>query len=188
MNKTTAIKSLRKGSFAFARLLTECKTLKGVSQSVTKQTLVVVNAGIEYSKQKDVIAKRASGELPLKEQPLSWGVYTDYPYEIEHKGGLYNRLYIKGRPRVAYFIDGEQATKAEAQKLCRAFDSYEYLVTLASFCESVLTVSSAKKAKALTERFGGVFVKAVKVSKPDCITVKQASLVSLRQKGKELLS
>jgi len=156
--------------------------------TVTKKTVVTVNTGIEYSNQKDVIAKRASGVLPKEPQPLPWGEWSDYPYEIAHKDTVYNRLYIKGVPTVAYFIDGKQVTKVEAQKLCKAFDSYEYKVTLASFAEAVLTVSSAKKAKALTARFGGEFVKVVKVSKPDCITVKQESLVSLVQNGKELLS
>tara|TARA_R110002020_G_scaffold82327_1_gene203722 strand:+ start:268 stop:837 length:570 start_codon:yes stop_codon:yes gene_type:complete len=186
--KLNAIKSLKKSTFASARLLTEPKTLKGVTQHVTKMTLVVVNAGIEYNNQKSVITKRSDGRLPSKPQPLPWGEWYAYPYGIINKETKYLRLYIKGRPRVLYFIDGKRSTKAEAQKLCRAFDSYEYKLTLATVAKSILTVSSAKKAKNIVARFGGKFVKVVKLSKPDAITPKESSLVSLRQKGKELLA
>lgn len=184
--KLTALKNLRKGSFASARIVSIKKTLKGVTEIVTKQTLVTVNTGINYNHQKDVIYKRASGELPAEPQPLPWGVWTDYPYEISHKDTRYLRVYIKGCPRVAYFIDGKQVTKAKAQLICRAFDSYVYVVSLGSFLKAALTVSSAGKAKALVKRFGGEFKKVVKISKPDCITPREESLVSLRQHGKEL--
>lgn len=186
-HKLKALKSLKNGAFASARLLTEPKTLKGVTQHVTKMTLVTVNTGIDYNKQSSVIEKRASGKLPATPQPLPWGEWYDYPYGIINNDTKYLRVYIKGRPRVAYFIDGKRVTKAVAQKLCRAFDSYEYKLTLASFTKAVLTVSSAKKAKAIVARFGGDFVKVVKVSKPDAITPKESSLVSLRQKGRELI-
>lgn len=114
-----ALQTLQKGSFLSVTIERPVKTLKAYTgHSVTKKTLVTVTSGINYDNQKAVIAKRASGEAPKENKGLPWGEWKHYPYEIEYKGESYVRLYIKGVPKVAFFIDGEQVTQERAVEVC----------------------------------------------------------------------
>ena len=55
MNKLNALQSLRKGSFAIARIVSKKKPLKAYAQhGITKVLLCTVRAGIEYRNQKEV--------------------------------------------------------------------------------------------------------------------------------------
>ncbi len=118
-NLIKALQTLQKGSFLSVSIERPIKTLKAFSgHSVTKKTLVTVCSGIEYDKQGTVQDKRESGQLPKENAGLPWGQWKHYPYEIEHKGQSYVRLYIKGVPKVAYFIDGKQVTQDKAIEIC----------------------------------------------------------------------
>ena len=145
MNKLTALQTLRKGSFAIARIVSEKKPLRAYSDyKITKVTLCTVRAGIEYSNLKEVKAF-ADGH-----KGLPWGEWETYPYSITHKGNRYLRLYLGNAIKVIYFIDG---VKVSANK-----------------AKFMLPVARAKSVK------------------PLCITVKESGLVSLKQKGKELIN
>ncbi len=92
-----------------------------------KQTVAVVQAGVNYanlSAVKDAIAAGERGEV----QELPWGVwYTDklsgkswFPHVIEHKDELYLRLYPSHgnnhKTRSIYYVDGVEVTKEEYAK------------------------------------------------------------------------
>lgn len=114
-----ALSTLQKGSFLSVVIDRPVKTLKAFNHlSVTKRTIVTVTSGIDYDKQKAVIAKRASDELPETNRGLPWGEWVKYPYLIEHKNQSYVRLYIKGVPKVVWSIDGKQVTQAQAIEVC----------------------------------------------------------------------
>ena len=110
------------GQFAGFLWVRPVKTRKGVNAEVVKIVRCVGRLGVDYSKRKEVIAARESGELPSTPQPLPWGAWLLFPYLITHKDALYVRIYpVEGRmPKVIYKIDGRIASKAEAQALCLA--------------------------------------------------------------------
>jgi transcription elongation factor GreA-like protein len=144
MNKLNALKSLRKGSFAIARIVSKKKPLKAFAQhDITKVVLCTVRTGIEYRNQKEV--KESGKEVGS----LPWGEWETYPYLITHKGNRYLRLYIGQSMKVIYFVDGVKV--------------------------------SANVAKQMLP-------KTKPSQKPLCITVKESGLVSLKQKGKEMIN
>jgi hypothetical protein len=112
----------RAGQFTGFLWVRPMKTRKGVSSVVTKTVRCVGRVGLDYSNRVAVQEARESGELPSTPQPLPWGAWLLFPYLITHKDALYVRIYpVKGRvPKVIYKIDGQIATKAQAQALCLA--------------------------------------------------------------------
>jgi len=70
-----------------------CKTKKSCTDTISKSVQAVGRVGIDYDKQKAVVAKRAEGELPSENNGLPWGQWAIFPYLIEHKGRYYVRLY-----------------------------------------------------------------------------------------------
>lgn len=143
MNKLTALQSLRKGTFAIARIVSKKKPLKAYAQhDITKVVLCTVRAGIEYRNQKEVIESgKEVGSLP-------WGEWESYPYAIGHKGTRYLRLYLGQSLKVFYLVDGVKVATNVAKQM---------------------------------------LPKSNPTQKPLCITVKETGLVSLKQKGKELI-
>jgi hypothetical protein len=143
MNKLTALKTIRKGTFAIARIVSKKKPLAAYKQhDITKVVLCTVRCGVEY---RNLAQVKETGNEP---QGLPWGEWEDYPYLITHKGNRYLRLYLGQSLKVIYFVDG------------------------------VKVASEVAKA---------MLPKSKPSEKPACITVKESGLVSLKQKGKELV-
>ena len=117
----------RAGQFTGFLWTRPVKTRKGVSSIVTKTVRCVGRVGLSYDKRAAVQAARESGELPSTPQPLPWGSWLLFPYLITHKDALYVRIYpVPGRlPKVIYRIDGQLATKAQAQAICLASEFNE---------------------------------------------------------------
>jgi hypothetical protein len=73
-------------------------------------------AGLEFqnlTEIKEAIAKGERGEI----QPRKWGVYTKYPFILEHNGAEYVALYpatggFIQRPKTTYFVNGEETDRA----------------------------------------------------------------------------
>jgi len=118
-NLIKALKALQKGSFLSVTISKTVKPLKTHSGAIVrKQTKVVVCSGIEYDNQKTVKADRDNGSKPEENAGLPWGNWKQYPYEIEHKGASYVRLYIKGAPQVVWTENGKVIDKERAIELC----------------------------------------------------------------------
>jgi hypothetical protein len=127
------------------------KTLKGVTQTVTKQTTAFVRAGIDYANLKSVKEGIESGERG-EVQPLpSWSEWVQFPFILRHKenGTEYVRLYpasfdnLKEKNQVQYFLDGQPATLEQVRPLCLASEfrnSDEPLVCFTLKTESVLAI------------------------------------------------
>lgn len=102
------------------------KTLRNVSEVITKRTTCYVRAGIEYANLKSVreaIAEGERGEVGPLRGADQW---VEYPFIIRNAntGELKVRLYpatFQNLPRrTEYFIDGRPATFDEVRPLCRA--------------------------------------------------------------------
>jgi len=73
-------------------------------------------AGLEFqnlTEIKEAIAAGERGEI----KPRKWGVYTKFPFILEHKGEEYVALYpatggFIQRPKTAYFVNGEETDRA----------------------------------------------------------------------------
>ena len=109
MNKHTKLKTLRKGTFAIARIVSKKKPLASFKQhDITKVVLCTVRTGIEYKNLKSV------KESDIEVQSLPWGEWADYPYLITHKGNRYIRLYLGNSMKVFYLVDGVKVSKQKA--------------------------------------------------------------------------
>jgi hypothetical protein len=110
-----AIKTTPKGSNIILEWVRPCKTRKGVTDVLTKSVRMVGRMGIEYNNIGTVQDKREAGDLPAVPQGLPWGVWSEYPYLIEHKGSYYIRLYngtsSKVHPEVHFFKNGIECAK-----------------------------------------------------------------------------
>ena len=140
----------------------DCKTRKGVEVSITKHVRMVGRVGIDYDNQKAVIAKRASDELPSKNQGLSWGQWVESSkYLIEHKGNYYVRLYSgtskKTTPSVQFRVNGQPTTLQAIEP--------------AYFADPV-ELRDNKKLTTLT-------ASEVKSEKGDCFTCKVADMIRI---------
>lgn len=82
-----------KGANIIVEWLRPAKTRKACTMVIEKHVRMVGRLGLNYDAQKDVIAKRESGELPAVNAGLPWGNWEIWPYLIEHKGQHYLRLY-----------------------------------------------------------------------------------------------
>lgn len=80
---------------------------------VTKNTQTVVRTGIIYDNLQSVIEKRENGELPEKNEGLSWGNWKNYPFVITHKEIDYARLYSapNQKPTVTWYLNGAKVSK-----------------------------------------------------------------------------
>jgi hypothetical protein len=189
MNKHTALKTLRKGTFAIARIVSKKKPLAAYKQhDITKVVLCTVRCGVEY---RNLAQVKESGNEP---QGLPWGEWEDYPYLITHKGNRYLRLYLGQSIKTLYFVDGVKTDNATARfmiqgetekKLIDNTDcSPVYDRSVPSFPHKDLVVETGENGELL--RMSWTQLKS-KGEKPACITVKESGLVSLKQKGKELV-
>ena len=116
-----AIESAPKGANIIVEWVRPCKTFKGVTDSITKSVRMVGRMGIDYNNMASVQDKRESGELPAEPQALPWGVWSIFPFLIEHKGAFYLRLYNgtseKVRPETHFFRNGQEVSKDEIKPL-----------------------------------------------------------------------
>ena len=81
MNKLTALQTIRKGSFAIARIVSDKKPLTRLfDYKITKVTLCTVRAGIEYSN------LQRSESLCGWHKGLPWGEWEHYPYSNHSQG------------------------------------------------------------------------------------------------------
>jgi len=105
-----------KGANIIVEWLRPAKTRKTCTMTIEKHVRMVGRLGLNYDAQKDVIAKRASGELPEKNAGLPWGQWAIYPYLIEHKGTFYLRLYTgtskTTHPMVEWLCEGVAVPKS----------------------------------------------------------------------------
>jgi hypothetical protein len=116
------VMSKAKGQFANITWEKELKTLKTVNAKVEKHSDAVVRFGVEYDNISKVQEKRELGILPSENSGLPWGQYKEYPYFISHKGQDYLRVSLVPNNRIksTYYIDGVEATREQAEKLCLA--------------------------------------------------------------------
>lgn len=107
MNKLQSLQTIRKGTFAIARIVSEKKPLKAFRQhKILKVVLCTVRTGIQY---KNLTEVKESGK---ETGGLPWGQWEVYPYLITHKGNRYLRLYLGQSMKVFYLVDG---VKVESQ-------------------------------------------------------------------------
>jgi len=97
---------------------------------VQKVTTMVVRGGIDYDNMKVVQEGREDGSLPSENAGLPWGEWAEFPLHITHKGTDYARFYPASGinvatggnfiPEVTFYINGQVATREDAQRICRA--------------------------------------------------------------------
>lgn len=114
------VESKGKGQFTNVVWEKRLKTKANITDIVEKHSEVIGRFGISYDNIGRVKEKREKGILPT-ESKLPWGKYVDENRNfIEHNGQTY--LSVKTVPhnyvRTTYYINGVEATKEEAQKLC----------------------------------------------------------------------
>ena len=110
----------KRGHFVSVRITRPVKLRKGADRTIYKTTTGVFRAGLDYSKQAKVKQKRESGELPETPQPLPWGRWLVFPFFIEHKGGLYVRLYPLGKVKTFYHENGKRIEKESFRDIALA--------------------------------------------------------------------
>jgi len=108
------------------------KTLKGVSESVTKRSVLFVTAGIEFANRKDIKDAIEAGERG-EPGPLPYGAWIQAPFVIGHTpkdSGVYTeyiRFYPPSNaqsehfalaPSVQFYADGQEITRERAMVLC----------------------------------------------------------------------
>lgn len=124
-----AIETTPKGANIVLEWVRPCKTRKGVNDAITKSVRMVGRMGIDYNNIGAVQDKRENGELPSTPQPLPWGVWSIFPYLIEHKGAFYVRLYNgtsdKVHAEAHFFRNGVEVSKAEIAPLLLAAELEE---------------------------------------------------------------
>jgi hypothetical protein len=122
-NIITAIEKIQSGANVPAKWGKTLKTRKGVTDKVEKVTVAHIRKGIDFSNLSSVKEGIANGERG-EVQGLPWGEWVKFPVHISHKGNDYARLYPASFtnlvPKVKYFINGHEVSKAEAQALCLA--------------------------------------------------------------------
>lgn len=110
MNKLQSLQTIRKGTFAIARIVSDKKPLKAYRQhKILKVVLCTVRTGIEF-KNLAVNEDRETGSLP-------WGQWEVYPYLITHKGNRYLRLYLGQSMKVFYLVDGVKVASEVAKAM-----------------------------------------------------------------------
>ena len=121
----------KKGANLKATWAKKLKTRKDVGAVVVeKKTSMVVRGGIDYDNMKVVQEGREDGSLPSENAGLPWGEWAEFPLHITHKGTDYARFYPASGvniatggdfiPEVTFFINGQEATREEAQAVCLA--------------------------------------------------------------------
>ena len=190
MNKVKALQNTRKGTFALARIVSDKKPLKAYRQhKITKVVLATVRTGVEF-KNLAVNEDRETGSLP-------WGQWEVYPYAIQHKGNRYLRLYLGNSMKVFYLVDGVKTDSVNARFMIQGETEKKvidntvgcpvYDWSTPTFPHRDLVVETGEHGELLRMSWTQLKSKADK-EKPTCITVKETGLVSLKQKGRELIN
>lgn len=114
------VMGFKKGTIRTVEYTKPLKTLKGVNDIVTKETILNARFGVQYDNIGDVKEARANGELPQENQGLPWGKWKTFPYFIGHKDTDYIRLSLVNGTKIRskYYINGNEASKSEVEKIC----------------------------------------------------------------------
>jgi hypothetical protein len=87
-------------------------------EPIVKHSVFTAIIGQVYDEIAEVIAKRASGELPAENQGLPRGEWAVFPYIIAHKGEYYVRCTVdsEGQRLAPRFTrGGSEITRSEAE-------------------------------------------------------------------------
>lgn len=125
VSKYIEIVSEKKGANLKAEFKKDLKVRKNAGEvSVQKVTKCVVRGGIQYDNMKAVQEGREDGTKPEENAGLPWGEWKEYPYHIAHKAQDFLRIYpasgIEFKPKVTYFMDGEEVDMEVVMPLCLA--------------------------------------------------------------------
>jgi hypothetical protein len=97
------------------------KVRKG-QEAIYKFSKFTCRCGVDYSNQKDVIAKRLDGTLPSTPQPRQWGEWVVFPILAHHSGSYYFRFStVKNENSVRevhWMRNGKEITREDAQEAC----------------------------------------------------------------------
>lgn len=103
-------------SMEFKSEATPRKESKALGVRLEKRVKGAFRAGIAFENLKQVKEAIEAGERGEVE-PLPWGQWVQYPYQITHKDKNYYRFYPatgNGQaPSVKYLVNGVESTKAE---------------------------------------------------------------------------
>ncbi len=118
-----------KGQIATLRTVRTMKVRKGMAE-VLKDSTFQTRIGVNYDNIAAVKEGRADGSLPAENAGLPWGEWVPglFPYVIAHKGNHYFRCTSVNSgfiPKVCFYQNGKEITKAEAQAACLAQEFYD---------------------------------------------------------------
>ena len=119
------VATFKGGTFGEVEFSRECKTLKNVTEKITKDTKMQVRFGVTYDNMGRVQEKRENGELPKENQGLAPNeVWEIYPYIIKNEvnGQRYLRIYPriedgKVSAKTTYRLNGQEIKKSEIENL-----------------------------------------------------------------------
>lgn len=114
------VMSFKKGTIRTVDYTKTLKTLKGCTDTVTKETTLNARFGVQYDNINDVKVARENGELPEKNQGLPWGEWKNFPYFIGHKETDYIRLSLVNGTKIStkYYINGNETDKETVKSIC----------------------------------------------------------------------
>lgn len=117
-NVQNVIDKAPKGANIVLEWTRDCKTRKGIANSIRKAVRMIGRVGLTYDNIGKVVEKRENGELPKENAGLpTWAEWMKYPYVIRNRnsGQLYLRLYKgtseKIRPAVRFILDGKETSR-----------------------------------------------------------------------------
>lgn len=122
----TNLMTQHKGQIVHMTLNRAIKVRKSAGPvNVRKISTCYGRVGVNYDNQKDVVAKRETGELPTENAGLPWGNWAVFPYVIEHKGAFYFRFAtVKNNdcalPEARYFLNGDEVSAETVKSLTLA--------------------------------------------------------------------
>lgn len=123
----TEILKSKKGSNLTAIWRRPVKTKKSCTDSIEKETSIIVRGGIEYDNIAAVQDKRDSGELPVENAGLpEWQEWVEYPVILRHKGNgtEYVRFFpasgIPFKPKTKFFKNGIEISRADVEDVLLA--------------------------------------------------------------------
>tara|TARA_R110001592_G_scaffold151176_6_gene377439 strand:- start:282 stop:917 length:636 start_codon:yes stop_codon:yes gene_type:complete len=158
MNKLQALQTLRPMTFLTVKIKSNKKPLKAFAD---KTITKITKCTVGCGGEYKNLASnkgRETGGLP-------WGEWEVYPYAIAHKGNRYLRLYYPKNIKTSYLVDGEPTDSKTARWMIQGEQTWED--------------QDGKRVKVLKKN-----------DKQDLelMTVREAGLVSIKQKEKELVN
>lgn len=116
------VASFKKGTIRTMEYSKELKTRKGVTDKITKKTVIQIRTGVKYDNIASVQESRRTGQLPVENQGLpSHLIWVDDNFIKNTQTGkiMLRVAYANGhKTKTRYFKNGEEVTKAEIENLC----------------------------------------------------------------------